>query len=368
MKKKTSRILTLTLFFLICVGIGALFGLYVAKHMKEMGAIGILLLIACVFLSFILAIQLHEIGHFLFGKLSGYRLLMLKFGPLCYKYENGKYKFTFEKAVGYAGLCMMVPPEGELRDSRHILYYAGGVTTNILTGAIAILLACLFPAWHPLLTMALWIFGLVSIILGATNLWPRIEQNNPTDGKIIFSILRKEELAKDMTFLNRVMQQMVVGMRPGDIALLNQPLEEENDPNQFFIYRIIYHLFNALDRGDLEKVTHCCRLMEKHIDTIPSAVDIPMKMEFLCVYCLLGETDKAQAFYDQVKQRLEKENDMSGHRIKAYVAYYLHEDKEEAAACCEKALSVADSFPMKGQTIMEKELVNSLLAAIYQSR
>ncbi|MDL2244869.1 hypothetical protein LJC54_05125 [Parabacteroides sp. OttesenSCG-928-J18] len=368
MKEKTLGIIRNILLFLVTMGIGAFIGIYVATNMKEMGWIGVILLGVWVFLSFILAIQLHEIGHFLFGKLSGYKLLMLKFGPLCYKYENGKYKLAWEKAVGYAGLCMMMPPEEELQDSRHILYYAGGVTTNILTGAIAILLTFLFPAWHANLTVALWIFGIISIFLGVTNLLPRIVQNNPTDGKIIFSILRKEELAKDMTFLNRVMQQMVVGVRPGDIALLNQPLEEENEPNQFFIYRIIYHLFNALDRDDKEKVTHCCRLMEKHIDTIPSAVEIQMKMEFLCVYCLLGEIEKAQAFYDIVKQRLEKENDMSGYRIKAYVAYHLHENKEEAAACCEKALSVADSFPMKGQTLMEKELVNSLLASIYQSR
>ncbi|MDL2255096.1 hypothetical protein LJC38_00745 [Parabacteroides sp. OttesenSCG-928-K15] len=364
MKKKVTQILIMGLIFLVCLAIGGFFGIYIAKNMSDFGFAGFLLLLVYLFFSFILAIQLHEIGHFLFGKMSGYKLLMLKFGPVAYKYENGKYKLTWEKAVGYAGLCMMMPPEGELRESRHLWYYAGGVTVNILTGAVAIALTLLFPAWHPYLVIALWVFGGISILLGITNLVPRIAQNNPTDGKIIFSILRKEGLAKDMTFLNAVMQQLVVGVRPREIALLEQPLEDETEPNQFFIYRIIYHLFNALDKGDKEKAAYCCRLMEKHNNTIPSAIDQQVKMEFCSVYCLLGETENAEAFYKEIQQRLEKENDMSGYRIKAYVAYYLHNDREQAVTYCGKALSVAASFPMKGQVFMEEELINSLLAVI----
>ncbi|MDL2208712.1 M50 family metallopeptidase [Parabacteroides sp. OttesenSCG-928-O15] len=368
MKKNTLGIIRNILFFLAFLAIGGTVGIFIAKNLSGIGFWGIILLISILIMSFILTIQLHEIGHFLFGKLSGYNLLMLKVGPFCYKYENGVYKFFIDITIGYAGLCMMIPPEKEISEKRHVLYYAGGIIMNILTGCIAIYLAILFPYWNPYLVLALWIFGGISLILGGTNLIPTTNRNKPTDGKIIFSYLHKEKLAQDITFLNTVMQQLVAGVRPRDIALLNQPLEDVEDVDIHFIYRIMWHLNNALDHKDKEKMAYCARLMEKHSDKIPTSIELQVKFEFCCAYCMLGENRKAQEFYTAVRSWAERENDMCGYRVKAYIAYYLLRDINQATTYCKKAMFVADSFPMKGQAIMEQRLINSLLASIYQSR
>lgn len=325
----------------------------------------LLLFLVYFIFSLVIAIQLHETGHFLFGKISGYSLIRFKIGPLCWKYENGRYLFEWEKSKGFLGLCMMMPPEHDISENRHLLYYSGGILMNLLTGSISVGLALLFPSWPPALLLFLWEFGGLSILLGSINLIPRFSMNNPTDGKIISSILKKDDLAKDMTYINNTLQQLATGIRPKDIPWLNKPLSMDKASQELFIYKLIYHLYNAIDRQDTGKIRDCTELIEKCADKIPSAIECPVKFELCGAYCILEETEKIRRHYRYLsKEKLEKEKDMSAYRIKAYIAYYLQADRQQAFSYCRKALSVADTFPVKGQMFMEKELVERLMAKI----
>lgn len=356
MKKKSKSFIQYLLFFVICFG----FGILLARITRHIDLLYFVFLILFFGVSFLLAIQIHELGHFLFGKISGYSLLELKIGSFSVRWENGKYKFVIERIKGLGGYCKMLPPTHDLTQKRQLLYYAGGILMNLISGLMAMGTALLFPHLNTYLILGLWIFGFVSVFLGLLNMRPLISANNPSDGKIIQSILKKDAFSRDFAFINTSLTDLTRGVRPKDLQVLNEQIDETEEPRELYIYKMVYHLYHAIDKEDKEKLSKCLRLLEAHKDKIPSAVEKPIYYEIAGGYCLLNEKQKALEYYTPYESFLQKENDLNGNRIRAYCAYIINENLPEALALCEKGLEVADSFPLKGQAIMEKELIDKL--------
>lgn len=84
-----------------------------------------------------LHIFLHEAGHLLFGKLTGYQLISFQ-TPL-FRYTAKTRSFSREKSrvQGMAGQCLMSPPPKKAyEDKPYFLYLAGGLIINLLTAII----------------------------------------------------------------------------------------------------------------------------------------------------------------------------------------------------------------------------------------
>src|SRR6476660_593071 len=63
-----------------------------------------LLIVLCIVISLPLSILLHELGHFLAGRLQGMRLLNLSVGPFVIERHKGKLHFHIVPSVlGYLG-------------------------------------------------------------------------------------------------------------------------------------------------------------------------------------------------------------------------------------------------------------------------
>ena len=84
--------------------------------------------------------MLHELGHFLAGRLQGMRLLNLSVGPFVIERYEGKLHFHIVPSVlGYLGRAMMGFPEHlnkEAMKKKLIRYIYGGPLINIFIGII----------------------------------------------------------------------------------------------------------------------------------------------------------------------------------------------------------------------------------------
>ena len=78
----------------------------------------------------------------------------------------------------------------------------------------------------------------------------------------------------------------------------------------------------------------------------------------------MSNEDKAKAYYLKGGKILQGDKDIIGLRVKAYYKYYINKNIESASTLCESALLVADKFPIKGQGLMERDLVNKLKGLI----
>lgn len=355
MNSKTIDIISSFLVFIIAM----LLGFHLGKHIPNMGLIDIVWGILSFFVSLFLLIHIHELGHFFFGKLAGYKLLMYKVGPLCWKYENGHFKFELEKIKGYLGLCMMLPPASGADRKANLYYYAGGILMNILTGTIALLFAFLTPGISPALFLGLSVFGLLSVGMGVLNLRPSMSQNNPTDGMILWSLWKKNAFAEGFIRINRMQIEISMGIRPRDLKELTD--EDRNTAEPYIrIYHLIYLLYKAWDEADMEKLKKQADRIDGMIAHVPTAVEDPVKFELCAAYAATGDFEKARNYHTEIATKLDKEKDCNGLRIKAYYAWFAENDKEAALSFCRQGLAVTDQYPLKGQAIMEEELLKRL--------
>lgn len=97
----------------------------------------LLLALCCAGLALAAALQiaLHEVGHLVFGLLSGYRFSSLRIGSLMLVREEDGLRLRRLSVAGTGGQCLMTPPA--LRDGRMpvALFNLGGALMNLLTAA-----------------------------------------------------------------------------------------------------------------------------------------------------------------------------------------------------------------------------------------
>jgi len=141
--------------------------------------LGIVLTLLAIPIGYILNVILHEAGHLVFGKLSGYRFVSFRVLNRMLVREKGKLvrkKFT---VVGTLGQCLMSPPEPKNGVFPLFAYNLGGAVFNFLFAAICVWLFFLLPApWRaPFFVMAL-----LGVLLGLISGIPLRVGGLPNDG------------------------------------------------------------------------------------------------------------------------------------------------------------------------------------------
>jgi len=306
-----------------------------------------------------LVINIHELGHLIFGKLLGYRFLMFRAGPLSIQKENEKLKFTFIKNVGYGGLCAMIPGENSsLKD--FAVYSTGGILFNILTGIGFIFSA--FVVSQPVFTaVPLFLTGVVSIFLALLNAWPFFSMNQPTDGMMFFSILRKNPLAERFYESVMLSKKLAMGVRPKDLGLtpVDLPLKDFHE-----LAAVFYLYFMEMDQGHVEKAGEYLKVVEENLSKVPPYTLPAYYYELVYYNLLVGKLNLSAHYYEKAGKILQKDKDINGLRIKSYYAYYLEKNPSKAEKLAREGLEVMGKYPFKGQALFEEEQLKKLLSTI----
>lgn len=344
----------------IFILMGALLGVLLGFSDIEIDLSGSKLIFAGIFMiiSTFLTINIHEFGHYIFGKIAGYKLLKFIIGPLSWSFENGKFKFMIIKPQGYGGLCAMMPPREDLKLYQHALYYMGGNLFNFLSAIIAALVGLNTMGNVSLFFMC---FAIVAFLLGLINSMPIMSGNNPSDGMIVWSLLLKKSSSRELLKLNQLSSQLSHGVRPRDIDV---SFDSDRDIDFVGFYLLFYSYFKALDSKNQEYVDYYIGLLEKNINKIPEVMLPPIYYEICFNYSRNEDKINAEKNYVNAGKILEKDRDLNGFRVKSYYEYYINKDTQKALEYANEGLKVADKFPLKGQAIMEEELIKELIDKI----
>lgn len=206
-KKKWQQAGFSFLSMMILLGLGGLLGALIGKSVIGHENLGVLPLMglltgyaAILLLNLFLHILIHEYGHYVFGKRTGYRFVSFRVLSLMFVRENGKLIRKKFHIPGTAGQCLMEPPEHENFNLPYRLYNLGGGLLNLTASAAAMIL-CLFlyPAGG-LLFDYLLIFVFVGALLAVQNLLPMKMGGMPNDGYNIVSF-GKDTQAKRAFYL-----------------------------------------------------------------------------------------------------------------------------------------------------------------------
>jgi len=144
-KKKLGKVIGIIIYFTVCIGLGILIGVLTSLKTgpeggKEEPSIFLFTIFISVIISFYLHIIIHEGGHYIFGKLTGYKFTSFRIGSITFIKEDDKIKIKKFSIAGTGGQCLMEPPEYKEEKFPFILYNLGGGLLNIVVSIISLIL------------------------------------------------------------------------------------------------------------------------------------------------------------------------------------------------------------------------------------
>ncbi len=181
MKEKTKNKLTKILLYSLAIITVAIIQLIAVPKMDNF-ILELVLFLGLTVISLYLTIIIHELGHLVFGLITGYKFKSIKIGIFQFEISNNVKKFKINKSFALAGFVTMILPEMDDEGNYpFLLYNYGGIIFNTITSIISIVLAFYLSGKSFTRTFILMMayIGLLSAIM---NLIPSEKDNIKSDG------------------------------------------------------------------------------------------------------------------------------------------------------------------------------------------
>ena len=313
-------------------------------------------------ISLVLHIFIHEIGHLIGGKMSGYNFDSIRFFNLTFIKKDGKLMVKKFNIVGAPGQCLMSPPKPIDGKYPYLLYNLSGALLNIIFAIVAVVLYVAIPV-----PSALWWvfipFVIVGIVLGIMQLVPM--QNAMNDGHNVKTLRRSETARQEFWLMLHINAQTTKGARLRDIVsekdfefLKNNDPSDNNTGMDFFVESLQLGLL--LDNHRFEEAKIFAENLLKSTANIPDIYLEELSCELLFLE-LIGECRKEnieKLYTNDLKEYINATSSyMSRQRLLyAYAKLHLNDDSATRKAL-EDFNKTCQSTPFFGQIEGERELM-----------
>jgi hypothetical protein len=191
--------------------------------------LGLVVMLLMLYGSIFLHIIIHEGGHFIFGKISGYRLSSFRIGSFMFIRKNNKIELKKYKLLGTGGQCLSPP---QCKDSSYrfsyVLYNIGGIITNAISGLIAIVLFVLLGD-KGIFPVFLCIFAITGFSMAILNGVPMKAAGVANDGHNAISLGKNDEGRRAFWLQLVINENLTEGQRLKDMPQEWFELPEDAD-------------------------------------------------------------------------------------------------------------------------------------------
>ena len=229
-KKKNNQNIGQTLVIILCGGIGGLFGYYGGDYLETLGVSrleSVLIFIGALLICYV-QIIMHEVGHLIFGLISGYKFVSFRIGSVILYKRQGKLHLGKYSIAGTGGQCLMLPPEMEDGKIPYKLYNLGGSLMNLILVAISVVL--FFVANPNVVVGALYVVNAVlGLLFAVMNGIPMRLGGLDNDGYNVLSLGKKPEAMRAFWLQLKVNEMLTEGVRPKNMPdeWFEKPSEED---------------------------------------------------------------------------------------------------------------------------------------------
>ena len=350
MKKKNTKIgILYALIMLILIVGGFMIGFRDGNILSEeevrtssFTLFNILTLFIALIVSFIGHIVIHECGHLITGKLSGYRFLFFRLFKWTILKKDDKLTWTHISIAGTGGQCLMLPPQDTLHPP-YFFYLIGGVLANALTAGLAIII---YVWWWP--SSILIIFAMMGFISCAINGIPSGFNDGMTIKKIRANSIVRDQLMQQLEWTGKFTTGATYREFDKEEIIYNPhaPLTEQSN-----VYGKLIEINSYLEKGYLKEAKGLLQPLWDKKEDIVGPYQIEIIREYVFCHLLLGEDEENNAFV--IDEALNnpffsnyiQSSQTDSYRIHATLAWYKDKDKEKALEWlnkarkkCEKAL------------------------------
>ncbi len=372
-KEKVKKLLAMGLSILIGAVFGFCFIMFldsVEASDKISGFVLIAIFIPSIVTSMIIHIIVHEFGHVIMGRLTGYKFYSYRIFSLMFLKEDGEWRVRRYTLPGTIGQAIMLPPEKKDGHFPWFLYNLGGGLVNIVLSLIALAIYLLTPNLSGVAGIILLCFLMVGLLLGVTNLIPMPNAIMPNDGSNMLAMY-KDELVRESFYK----QLNIVASLSQNKSFKEFPLEyyqlpkEANLKNPIISNMKNYELEYYYDTNNYNAAVNLLNEMEQE-KVQSKLIKFSFDTERLFVECLQGPREEIIE-YLCTKQLLnlmkQAKNTPDMNRIlMAYEGFYV-KDIAEAKQHYGKALKLLEKYPFKGIADIEKRLLEMIKEKLDES-
>lgn len=352
------------LVWLVYLAVGLAAGLYsgnfLAHHPNANRLAVLAAVLVALYVAMLLQVIVHEAGHLVFGRMSGYRFVSFRILNIMLVRQEERLRFKRFSLAGTAGQCLMAPPE--LRDGRmpYVLYNLGGVLMNLLVSLLFVVLLLVADAGA-----VLNLFFLFNVLMGMamvlTNGIPLRVGGLDNDGYNALHLGQSRSAVRGFWIQLRINEQIGQGVRLKDM------------PEEWFAWPSTAELQNPLIAGnavltcnrDVDRLDfsaaaqHIQQLLDGDGDLAPLHRHV-LLAERIYIALISGRIPEAQAAYEE-KAFQKFLRGMLSHpsviRLQYAYALLAQHDEEAAQKQQERFEKVARSYPNACEIEGERELL-----------
>ena len=327
------------------------------------------LVLACfgAYVCYIMTVAVHEFGHLVAGKISGYGFLNYRlFSINICKYEDG-FKIKRFGIPGTGGQCLMAPPEYNEGKYKYKLYLAGGNIATFILMVVELSVAIIVGV-----DMLPGRIGIVSAVIAlyllVLNGIPMKVSGVVNDSYNIINLGDNEELKKEFWDSLDINAKNHNGLEYSEMGIDFDAIEDdkllENIEGISIQIKLAIKLNYLICTKQFEEAYSLCKKLLGKKEVVEL-----YKCEFRCdkmfLEIMLGKEARVKKTYSEsVKQYINKTHKYMLQRMRLMYAYYLLIEKDEAKALEEKKCfeKISPRYPDLGEIKSESKLMEYIEA------
>ncbi len=323
MKKKPKNIKKIIA--LILFSFHPLVFIYLAKIIP----MPILSVLIAALLSIFFMVVTHELGHLIFGRLTGYQFISFRIFSLMLFRENGKWKLKRHKVPGTAGQCLMAPPRKQDGKYPYKLYNLGGILVCGVLSLIPMVISFFFMSGSDL-GMPVFVFGFVSFAMNLMNAIPtngKSMMNDATNLRMANrSIAGREALWNQLEYIHLHSKNIRTADMPE--SMFFHP--HENDlGNTLVQWQPMANIERHEDLGNYEKAQNEAHYILEKAPFLPPIYEDYFKTEIVYLGAILGnDSERVEKYQKELEKRNLAKNSVNSQRAQYAYCKLIKKDAE----------------------------------------
>lgn len=325
--------------------------------------IELLLIYLFLFVGYFIQVPIHEAGHLLFGRLTGYRFVSFRIGSLTLVSQRGHMAWKRFHIPGTLGQCLMDPPESLDGKYPATLYHLGGSLLNLLTAVLCFAIFCLLLTGGAGILSDLFLgLSMAGLLLGICNLLPIKTGGVATDGYNALHFGKDPMADRGLWLQLRINALQTDGERLRDMPEEYFTLPPEANLSNVHISSWAYFRFCWLfDRKEFTAAADYANLLLTDISSkLLGFYQNELRCELLFLRLLeAAPHEELDALYDKALQKHVKATAiyLSRQRLLYARARLVLHDEAAAQAALARFEQICKTHPFPGEIGGERELL-----------
>jgi hypothetical protein len=230
-------------------------------------------------LCFVLAVAIHELGHFAGAWATEMEIELAAVAPIAIVARADRWKVSGWDSWQVPGVVLAGPRDSTDLQRRLVMTVLGGPLASLLSGTSLLFLSTGFKP-NTWIWFAFSVVALTSLAIGVTSMWPKQIQGLATDGSLALALLRRDRQGTRLLAVERLHAMASNGQRPRhwDTTVLQDAVAVP-DGSYADACGWYFSYLAAVDEGDFELAEAELRAMMARLQTTPQALARDMAAE-----------------------------------------------------------------------------------------